>query len=160
MKEIKIDIPGGYEIDRENSTFECIKFKEKRDINTWEDLCNYHRPTTYAFYISSSGEIVSCCIIGKIDNSYMNIYLTGREALRARAESVISQLMPYYGGAITNKEWDNEHKIKYCIYRKDNSIDTRISNKEYYYLAFNTSENRARFLFHNEKLIREYLMLD
>lgn len=29
MKEIKIDIPEGYVIDKENSTFECIKFKPK-----------------------------------------------------------------------------------------------------------------------------------
>lgn len=28
-KEIKINIPEGYEIDKENSTFECIKFKKK-----------------------------------------------------------------------------------------------------------------------------------
>ena len=26
-KEVKIQIPEGYEIDKENSTFECIKFK-------------------------------------------------------------------------------------------------------------------------------------
>lgn len=35
-KEIKIAVPEGYEIDKENSTFECIKFKKKaltyRDI--------------------------------------------------------------------------------------------------------------------------------
>lgn len=29
-KEIKINIPKGYEIDKENSTFECIKFKPKK----------------------------------------------------------------------------------------------------------------------------------
>ena len=28
-KEIKIQVPEGYEIDKENSTFECIKFKKK-----------------------------------------------------------------------------------------------------------------------------------
>lgn len=28
-KEIKISVPEGYEIDKENSTFECIKFKKK-----------------------------------------------------------------------------------------------------------------------------------
>ena len=28
-KEIKISVPDGYEIDYENSTFECIKFKRK-----------------------------------------------------------------------------------------------------------------------------------
>lgn len=26
-KDVKIQIPNGYEIDKENSTFECIKFK-------------------------------------------------------------------------------------------------------------------------------------
>lgn len=28
-KEFKIEVPEGYEIDEENSTFECIKFKKK-----------------------------------------------------------------------------------------------------------------------------------
>ena len=32
MKQIKIDIPEGYEIDHENSTFECIKFKPKPQV--------------------------------------------------------------------------------------------------------------------------------
>lgn len=35
-KEIKIQVPEGYEIDTENSTFECIKFKKKE--LTYEDL--------------------------------------------------------------------------------------------------------------------------
>ena len=38
MKELKIEVPKGYEIDKENSTFECIKFKPK-GIKTWNDLC-------------------------------------------------------------------------------------------------------------------------
>ena len=29
MKEVNIEAPEGYEIDKENSTFECIKFKKK-----------------------------------------------------------------------------------------------------------------------------------
>ena len=28
-KEIKITVPEGYAIDKENSTFECIKYKKK-----------------------------------------------------------------------------------------------------------------------------------
>jgi len=27
-KEVKITIPEGYEIDEQNSTFECVKFKK------------------------------------------------------------------------------------------------------------------------------------
>ena len=30
IKELKIQVPEGYEIDKENSTFECIKFKQKQ----------------------------------------------------------------------------------------------------------------------------------
>lgn len=38
-KEIKINIPEGYEIDKEHSTFECIKFKKKaKKINVWKDI--------------------------------------------------------------------------------------------------------------------------
>lgn len=36
QKELKITIPEGYEIDKENSTFECIKFKRKE--LTYEDI--------------------------------------------------------------------------------------------------------------------------
>ena len=32
MKEIKINIPEGYEIDKENSTFECIRFRPKPQV--------------------------------------------------------------------------------------------------------------------------------
>ena len=34
MKEIKINVPEGYEIDKEKSTFECIKFKPIDSIAT------------------------------------------------------------------------------------------------------------------------------
>lgn len=36
-KEIKIKVPEGYEIDKENSTFECIKFKPIKKL-TYEDV--------------------------------------------------------------------------------------------------------------------------
>lgn len=41
-KELKIQVPVGYEIDKENSTFEKIIFKkdEKWLPKTWEDLQN------------------------------------------------------------------------------------------------------------------------
>lgn len=37
-KEIKINVPEGYEIDEENSTFECIKFKPIKKELTYEDV--------------------------------------------------------------------------------------------------------------------------
>lgn len=39
-KELKVQVPEGYEIDKENSTFEHIRFKPiKKDI-TYKDVCN------------------------------------------------------------------------------------------------------------------------
>lgn len=45
-KELKIQVPESYEIDKENSTFECIKFKKKSvtimDImDKFKKKCNY-----------------------------------------------------------------------------------------------------------------------
>lgn len=37
-KEIKIEVPEGYEIDRKLSTFECIKFKKAEKVETYEDV--------------------------------------------------------------------------------------------------------------------------
>lgn len=56
-KELKIQIPEGYEIDKESSTFECIKFKlAKKDI-TYEDICNTLFTKKWGFFISISGNI-------------------------------------------------------------------------------------------------------
>lgn len=56
-KEFKIQVPEGYEIDAENSTFECIKFKPiKKDI-TYEDMCENLLFGDNGFYISAVGEI-------------------------------------------------------------------------------------------------------
>lgn len=62
-KEIKINVPEGYEIDEENSTFECIKFKPIKKELTYEDVAEELFPENqFTFnisggisYISSSG---------------------------------------------------------------------------------------------------------
>ncbi len=59
-KEVKIQIPEGYEIDRENSTFECVKFKSIKRYITYEDICNSILETGY--YTNSYGEIVGSII--------------------------------------------------------------------------------------------------
>lgn len=41
-KEFKILVPEGYEIDKENSTFECIKFKKKNLTNYYDILNSYN----------------------------------------------------------------------------------------------------------------------
>lgn len=58
-KEVKINIPEGYEIDKENSTFEYIKFKPKssKKYITYKDVCNNIFAEKCGYYIGPSGNI-------------------------------------------------------------------------------------------------------
>lgn len=50
-KEIKIEIPQGYEIDRQKSTFEKIVFKKiQENPKTWEEYCEQTKNRTYYTY--------------------------------------------------------------------------------------------------------------
>ena len=63
-KELKIQVPEGYEIDRKNSTLECIKFKPiKKDI-TYKEVCDSLFKDKGGFYTSSCGKISNSCILG------------------------------------------------------------------------------------------------
>lgn len=56
-KELKIQVPKGYEVDKENSTFECIKFKPvKRDI-TYNDICYMLFKDKNSFFTTTTGNI-------------------------------------------------------------------------------------------------------
>ena len=163
MKELKIEVPQGYEIDKENSTFECIKFKKKQDIKTWKDLCE-------AGDISEEIRLSGYCI-GEGSNIWMahrlrvvdqnrNVFLTEKEAKSARAAAMISQLMPYYGGAITKREWSDKHMRKYRIMRFGHIICTDYNYLGYSFLAFRTEEYIDEFLDNNAQLVKDYLMID
>lgn len=69
IKELKINIPEGYEIDRENSTLECIKFKSIQNVKTWKDI-----KTINGVYINSLSDIAP--ISGeKVKMKQIQIYL-------------------------------------------------------------------------------------
>lgn len=57
-KEIKIKVPEGYEIDEENSTFECIKLKPIEKELTYKDVAEELFNNTY-YFINKRGKIDS-----------------------------------------------------------------------------------------------------
>ena len=59
MKELKIEIPDGYEIDKENSTFEKIVFKPLNPYpKTWEECIDILNSLKTRFcYITSGSEL-------------------------------------------------------------------------------------------------------
>lgn len=56
-KEVKIQVPDGYEIDKENSTFDLIKFKPIKKYITYKDVCNKLFKKFQGYLISGYGEI-------------------------------------------------------------------------------------------------------
>ena len=158
MKELKIEAPQGYEVDKENSTFECIKFKKKHEIKTWDDLCNSDK-NIEGFFLSVAYSNVYKAAPVKAENN-RDVFLTEKEARSARAAAMISQLMPYYGGAITDEDWADKKMRKFVITRLCNRVFFDANYAFYNYLTFYTEEQRDSFYKNNEQLVKDYLMID
>lgn len=154
IRKISIDIPKGYEIDRENSTFENIIFKKKRAINTYSDL-----EEVKGFSIEEySGDLAKLSIKG---SNNLAIFIDEKHAKSAIAMAKISQLMPYYGGKVTNEEWENNDTKFVIELYKENILVKDICTNRHNFLAFHTKEQRDRFMSFEEnvKLIKDYFMI-
>lgn len=57
-KELKIEIPEGYEVDKENSTFEKIVFKKVEEKLTYEKIAEKLFKYENHYYINSNGKII------------------------------------------------------------------------------------------------------
>ena len=156
-KELKIVPPEGYEIDKENSTLECIKFKPI--TKKWRDDKN-NRVTGY-FIERTNSSIIPCVNGYNIPIDYC-VFNTEKQAKSALAMARISQIMANderFGGIITDEEWKNDSISKYCIDRQRNEINKEFCYICFSFLAFHTAEQRDLFLRENEDLVKDYLML-
>ena len=156
-KFFKVTAPNGYEIDEENSTFENIVFKKiEQGVKTWEDLIGEQMSDSYKWIDNKSYIRNACGKFGLIDK---NVFIDERHAKSALAMAQISQLMPYFGGSITDEEWKS-NIMKYCIARDHKNLIYRsFVWHEYHILAFHTEEQRNNFIKYNKQLINDYLML-
>lgn len=126
QKEIKINIPEGYEIDKENSSFELIRFKkiEKKLPRTWEEFCKTH-PWKYGeswiaeakSYSVTDLEMLALCQLIQLRDCYNNGWVP---------------------------DW-TDNNVKYTIVPYKNTLN-RDSNLAYRkILAFKTEELRNKF---------------
>lgn len=113
-KEFKIQAPEGYEIDRENSTLECIKFKPiKKDI-TYKEVCDSLFKGKGGFFTSSSGKINYNCTLG-LGAMDKNNAKNKKQLERILALNQLLNIAEYYNrkGKITN---GLRYKITYIEY--------------------------------------------
>lgn len=155
-KEIKITPPEGFEIDKENSTFDCIKFKPivKRFRDGYKEVHGYKLDNSCSG-ITSIDDVVTA-------NDHV-VFYNYKQAKSAKAMAIISQIMANderFGGVVTDEEWNNPNITMYSIERFGNMYRGEMRNTLYTFLAFHTEEQRDLFLEENEDLVKDYLMID
>ena len=146
-KKLKINIPEGYEIDKENSTFEEIVFKKIEDPlaklpKTWEEYCKRTKGYTSYYGYSINGNTYET----KFDGFY-NEFFTKERVKQYVALGKLLQLRDYWVG-----DWKINSDNIYVIYK--NVIIVTMPNSGFP-LAFPTREMAREFKNCFEDLIKE-----
>lgn len=117
-KELKIQVPEGYEIDKENSTFECIKFKLIKKNITYKDVCNKLFEHSY-YFINEHGFIIFYTGKNKFD---ANNALTSHQLKRILALNQLLNIAEYYNRVHTMI--DKQYVILYDKRTRDYTINS------------------------------------
>lgn len=105
-KEIKIKVPEGYEIDEENSTYECIKFKPIKKELTYKDVAK-ELFLKGMFITNICGEIYKVSSASPYDK---NNATNKKQLERLMALNQLLNVAEYY-----NKKSPKEENYIYCI---------------------------------------------
>lgn len=117
-KELKTQVPEGYEIDKENSTFECIKFKSIQKNITYKDVCKklFGDIEKIYYYTDSCGDIQFCQTTNIEDE---NNATTVKQLKRILALNQLLNIAEYYNNLHTTNikstaiEYDRVHQKYY-----------------------------------------------
>lgn len=113
-KEVKIQVPEGYEIDKENSTFKFIKFKPIKKVLTYEDVAKELFLDENAYYIGNFGGIGLWHANSGKDAVYPNICTSEKQTKKLLAINKLMNVAKYLNG-----EWrpncEDSSERKYYI---------------------------------------------
>lgn len=148
-KEMKIQVPEGYEIDREKSTFEKIVFKkiENNLPKSWEDL-----KFVNGFFICDLSKINKVRLNSLAIDSNKNVFPTKEEAEACVALAQLCQLRDRYNDG-WKPDWKNSTETKHIIEINRNYIVKNFYNHTKRILAFKTKNIRDKFLENFKDLI-------
>lgn len=146
-KEFKIQVPEGYEIDKEKSTFEKIVFKKtERELpKKWEDLYEVK-----GWFVDFQSDVVTSGSMRTGDN-VKNRFPTKEEAKACIALAQLCQLRDRYNEG-WKPNWDDGGE-KHCVYFHDNEINSAYTYSSHRVLTFKTQELRDEFLENFKDLI-------
>ena len=149
-KEVKIEVPEGFEIDREKSTFEKIIFKKvERDLpKRWEDLYEVK-----GWFVDSQSDVVTSGDMRTAD-SVKNRFPTKEEAEACLALAQLCQLRDRYNNG-WKPNWEDGNLDKYLIEVRCGELTKTSSNLYQRLLAFKTGNLRDKFLENFRDLIEK-----
>lgn len=154
MKTFEIEIPKGHEIDKENSTFEKIVFKEVNGrAMSWGDLRGVP-----GFCINEDSEIYKVAYLPFYDKSDKNIFPTRQDAESSLALAQLLQLRKNWIGDWV-AYWNSSSQIKYTVFRDDNTIVNGRNKMFYEELSFPSKEIAKEFLAAHKELIEVYFKI-
>ncbi len=146
---MKIQAPEGYEIDRENSTFENIIFRkaERKLSKRWEDL-----PFVEGWFIDAKCRIIET---GRLNTQEYNknTFPTKEEAEACVALAQLCQLRDIYNEG-WKPNWEDYNETKYCIEFCQGRIETIDRVNCHKILTFKTEDLRDKFLENFKDLIK------
>lgn len=112
-KELKIQVPDGYEIDKENSTFELIKFKPIKKYITYKYVGNKLFENFQGYLISGYGQIEDFSY--ESDKFERNSATNIKQLDRLLALNQLLNITEYY-----NRQHVNFDKCYTILYNKNN----------------------------------------
>lgn len=140
-KELKIEVPEGYEIDRENSTFEKIVFKkvEKELPKKWEEFGEVK-----GWFVNELSNVEYYSEGHSTDFRDKNLFPTEEEAKACVALAQLCQLRDRYNGE-WKPDW-TDFTMKPSIYFHKNIATTGENCSERTILYFRSEKIRDEFL--------------
>lgn len=145
-KEIKINCPEGFEVDKENSTFECIRFKPIKNKlpKTWEEFCKSH-PIKEGYYIDSDSRISPYRRDSRSSENDRNLLPSKELAEAMLALCQLIQLRDCYNDGWT-PDWTITNNKYNIIPHKNVIISAECNWSDNRILAFKTAELCDQFL--------------
>ena len=149
-KELKIDIPEGYEIDKKNSTFEKIVFKKKHTYpKSWEEFCENNKMPSEEYCIAFDSHISKIRLNDRHRSCEgdRNLCKTEEEAEAFLALIQLKRLWHEYVDNYSEKTKDHYYYFIDCLGCKN----------EFTVLYDFSSTSRYLFKFPSKELAEEFL---
>lgn len=140
-KELRIQIPKGYEIDKENSTLECIKFKPIKKNITYENVCERLFKGSYYFTNERGGINLFTWWGNKFD---VNNALTSKQLEKVLALNQLLNIAEYYNSRV--KEIDDLYTISYNKFYDSYCVSTSTSYVTGMTALFNSKEDAQKVI--------------